>query len=149
MLKVVRLQQYWGRYNPTSKYEYLIDDPVIGMLVSDGQTYVGKIIEISEDKVPDLECYKETHLIDYNKVKATLYDIRYNFLIKEHQRSSARWYANLKRDGGYYDPNLGWVSVSEEEIDEYVDTFSPPQQEICKYVEEVASNLIPSPIEGV
>lgn len=135
MEKLVTLKQFFnGNSNPVCKYCYLLEDPKIGMLVSDKETYVGKVIGIKD--IDSEYKYKKTYVV--NKETATkileelIIDATYSDYLKEYEK--------LRDRGGYYDPNFGWCSVDELDIDE--EQWFPSEKEINQYVEKVMKELI-------
>ena len=145
MKKLVLLKQcFQGKYSFPSRYCYLMENPKLNDLVSDGVSFVGKVIEIRE--VDDSFEYKNVHEISKETAKILLRRMRYEWLKECHRETINELIKDYDRDfrrGGFEDPNLGWVSFADEDIDfeEMEQDYEPTEKELNNYVEDVLKEL--------
>ena len=147
MIQLVNLLQYYGNYNKTTKYSYLMEDAKVGDIVTDGSTYIGKVLSIK--KVDNKYEYKNTYKItkDLHERIEIINKIRRNAFINEqiwqHEKESSG-YADMVARGWYIDPNYGFTEIHDDydDEDECWSPEEPSKEELDKYAEFIFKKLI-------
>lgn len=147
MTQLVNLLQYFGNYTETTKYSYLMEDPKVGDIVTDGSTYIGKVLSIK--KVDKKYNYKTTYKMTKDLLERIeiINEIRRNAYIKEqiweHEKDCS-FDADIVARGWYIDPNYGFTQI----IDDYDDDAEcwspdePSKEELDNYTEFIFKKLI-------
>ena len=149
MIQLVNLLQYYGNYKATTKYSYLMEDPKVGDVVTDGSTYIGKVLSIKE--VDNNYNYKTTykmtqHLPERNEL---ISKIRRATFIKDQRwqhEKDVEEYQKLIGRGWYIDPNYGFTIIDDYDYDYDYDwdwyPKEPSKEELQHYIEFIFKNLI-------
>lgn len=144
MEKLVELVQFFqGSEKCINRYWYLLDNPSLGEIVTDYETYIGKVIKIKDND--HKFNYKHTYkALDVLKVKKSVFKMRKDRIIKDQEEAKASYYNDLVKtckNGYYIDPNYGYTEVHDEDIDWSFETKEPTEKELEAYFNSIMKEL--------